>query len=153
MGLAGFAGVAVVLGRSPERWGPGDALRIRLLLNAAFTAMFAALLATGSHWAGAEVAASVRLGAGALLAGQLYFALVLGRRIRHLDPSEEALFDPGLARLIQAVAYASMGAQTIVISGQIPRVAPWLFLLGLLSCLAYAALGFVRLMFIRPSSE
>jgi hypothetical protein len=49
VGLAGFAGVAVVLGRGPGRWGAADALRIRLLLTAAFAALFASLIAIGSQ--------------------------------------------------------------------------------------------------------
>jgi hypothetical protein len=46
----------------------------------------------------------------------------------------------------------SMCAQLVVLSGYACRVAPWLFFLGLLACLGYAVLGFVRLLFIRPSS-
>jgi hypothetical protein len=34
-GIAGFAGVAVVLGRGPGRWSPADRFRIRSLLYAA----------------------------------------------------------------------------------------------------------------------
>jgi hypothetical protein len=69
--LAGFGGVAVVLGRGPGRWSPGDALRIRLLFTAALGALFASLIATGTGWAGAPEPTSVRLGAAALLICQL----------------------------------------------------------------------------------
>jgi hypothetical protein len=153
VGLAGFAGVAVMLGRGPGRWGAGDALRIRLLLTAAFSALFASLVATGSHWAGASEGVSVRLGAAALLAGQLYWGVFLGPQIPRLEPSERALFDPRLAVALRLVAYSSWAAQLVVLSGLAGPAASWLFLYGLLLCLGYAALGFVRLLFVRPSSE
>ena len=142
-----------MLGRGPGRLGAGDALRIRLLLTAAFTALFASLIATGSRWAGAGEGASVQLGAGALLIGQVYWGTGLARQILRLEPSERALFNPRLAVLIRVVTYSSWGAQIVALSGLAAQVTPWLFLYGLLACLAYAALGFVRLMFVRPSSE
>jgi hypothetical protein len=49
--------------------------------------------------------------------------------------------------------YSSWGAQLVVLSGVLVAAGPWLFLYGLLACLAYAALAFVRLLYIRPSSE
>jgi hypothetical protein len=153
VGIAGFAGVAVVLGRGPGHWGRGDAIRIRLLLTAAFTALFGSLIAIGSHWAGAGEPASVRLGAAALFIGQLYWGFVVGRQISGLEPSERALFDPKLAIFFRAVLYSSLGAQVVAISGLARSTAPWLFLWGLLVCLGYAAIGFVRLLFIRPGSE
>lgn len=153
VGLAGFAGVAVVLGRGPGRWGGGDSLRIRLLLGAAFTALFASLVATGVRWAGAGEAWSVRLGAGALLVGQVYWISALARQIRYLEPVERSLFNPRLAVLFGVIALTSCVAQAAALSGFVGHLAPWLFLYGLLSCLSYAALGFVRFMFIRPASD
>jgi hypothetical protein len=154
LGLAGFAGVAVVIGRGPGRWGGGDSLRIRLLLGAAFTALFASLVATGAHWTGVGEAEAIRLGAGALLAGQLYWIAFPARQIRHLEPSERALFDPRLAIVFRAIAFSNCVAQGVLVTGlAVGRLAPWLFLYGLFGCLGYAALGFVRFMFIRPASE
>jgi len=152
VGLAGFAGIAVVLGRGPGHWGGGDSLRIRLLLGAAFTALFASLVATGAHWAGAGEARSIQLGAGALLAGQAYWIAVPARQVQHLESAERSLFNPRLAALFRVIAFSSCAAQVAALSGFLGQVAPWLFLYGLLCCLSYAALGFVRFMFIRPSS-
>jgi hypothetical protein len=152
VGLAGFAGVAVVLGRGPGRWGGADSLRIRLLLGAAFAALFASLVATGVHWAGAGDARSIQLGAGVLLVGQAYWIAVPARQIRHLEPGERSLFNPRLAALFRAIAFSSCASQAAALSGLVDHFAPWLFLYGLLCCLSYAALGFVRLMFIRPTS-
>jgi hypothetical protein len=153
VGLAGFAGVAVMLGRGPGRWSPGDALRIRLLLAAAFTALFAALVATGSAWAGAAEPTSVRLGAAALLVGQVYWGAVVARQIPRLEPAERALFDPRIALAFRVAIYSSWGAQLVALSGLLAPAARWLLLYGLLVCLSYAALAFVRLMYVRPASE
>jgi hypothetical protein len=153
IGLAGFGGVAVVLGRGPGRWSPGDALRIRLLFTAAFAALFASLIAAGSGWAGAPEPTSVRLGAAALLFGQLYWGLAVARQIPRLEPSEQELFDPRLALLFRLIMYSSWGAQLVALSGVLAQAGRWLFLYGLLISLAYAALAFVRLLYVRPASE
>jgi len=152
--LAGFASVAVMLGRGPGRWSAGDALRIRFILTAAFTALFASLLATGSEWAGANEAASIRLGAAAVLVGQAYWVFILGQReLRALEPTERALFDPRLAVFFRVVVYSSGVGQLVVVSGFAGRASAPLLLYGLLSCLGYTAIGFIRLLFIRPSSQ
>ena len=140
-----------MLGRGPGRWSLGDALRVRLLLAAAFAALFASLLAAGSAWAGAAEPRSVQLGAAALLIGQLYWGLVLARQIRRLEPSERALFNPRLAFLFRLVMYSSWGSQLVALSGVLPSAGRWLFLYGLLVSLAYAALAFVRLLYVRPA--
>jgi hypothetical protein len=142
-----------MLGRGPGQWGAGDALRTRLLLGAAFSALFASLIATSSMWAGASEPVSVRLGAAVLLLGQVYWGVVLARQIARLEASDRALFDPRLALLIRLLMYSSWGAQLVVLSGVLAAAGSWLFLYGLLVCLAYAALGFVRLLYVRPVAE
>jgi hypothetical protein len=96
---------------------------------------------------------SVRLGAAALLLGQVYWGTVLGGQVSRLESSERALFNPRLAIFFRVVVFSSWGAQVVVISGYFGSLASWFFLYGLLACLGYAALGFVRLLFVRPSSE
>ena len=141
IGLAGFAG------------GAGDALSIRMLLAAAFTALFAALVAVGAAGAGLAEAAAIQLGAATLLVGQVYWAVALARRIARLEPADRALFDLRLARLFRLILLSSLIAQLVAVSGLLAPIGPGLFLYGLLVCLGYAALGFVRLMYIRPASE
>jgi hypothetical protein len=153
VGLAGFAGVAVMLGRGPGRWGAGDALRIRLLLVAAFSALFASLVAIGSDWAGLAPPDSIRAGAGVLAVGQSYWTFFLGAQIPRLEPSEQALFSSRLALLFRVVALMSIAGQIFILSGFAGGASSGLFLFGLLASLGYTALAFVRLMFIRPESE
>jgi hypothetical protein len=142
-----------MLGRGPGRWGAGDALRIRLLLVAAFSSLFASLVAIGTDWAGLTPPDSVRAGAGVLAIGQSYWAFFLGTQISRLEPSERALFSPRLAFLFRAIALMSVAGQLFVLSGSAGSASSGLFLFGLLAGLGYTALAFVRLMFIRPESE
>jgi hypothetical protein len=115
--------------------------------------LFASLIAIGSQWAGVGEDTSVRLGAGALLIGQVYWGTVVAGQIFRLEPSDRALFNPQLAIFFQVVAYSSWAAQVVALSGFWRHLTPWLFFYGLLACLGYAAFGFVRLLFVRPNSE
>ena len=153
VGLAGFAGIAVVVGRGPGLWSTGEAIRIRFLLSNAFTALFASLIAVGTEWAGAGEPAAIRLGAGALLIGQVYWSIALGNQMRGLQASDRALFSPRSRLFFFAVTISTCAAQLVAVSGLWSQVASWLFLYGLLVCLANAAFGFVRLLFVERSSE
>lgn len=150
VGLAGFAGVAVALGRGPGHWSAGDALRIRLLLVAAFSALFSSLTATGAQLAGLEDTMSIKAGAGALVIGQSYWLFFLAPRIRRLEPSQRSLFSGRLAILFVVLAATSIVGQLLVI---IDLAGPGTFFLGLIASLGYASFGFVRLLFIRPESQ
>jgi hypothetical protein len=153
VGLAGFSGVAVVLGRGPGRWSPGDAARIRLLLGAAFAALFASLVPIGLVWTGVPEPLGVRVGAGVLLIAFLLWSIGASRSLGRLSPEERAVFDPLVARLIRALSSVTMGALALVGVGLAGRAAAALFFLGLLLALGYAAFGFARLLFVRPRSE
>jgi hypothetical protein len=85
--------------------------------------------------------------------GQVYWGTALAGQVARLDPSDRALFDPRLASFFRVVAFSSWGAQIVAISGFFSAVASWLFLYGLVASLGYAAFGYVRLLFVRPSSE
>lgn len=88
VGLAGFAGVAVTLGRGPGRWAAADAVRIRALLYAAFGALFAALIPIGLSLAGASEAVSIRGGSIGLFLTLVSWIIVFNwntRRTLRLD--------------------------------------------------------------------
>jgi hypothetical protein len=82
----------------------------------------------------------------------VYWLAVLARQIQHLEPAERSLFNPRLAVVFRLIALSSCVAQAAALSGLVGPLSSWLFLYGLLCCLSYAALGFVRFMFIRPAS-
>jgi hypothetical protein len=54
--------------------------------------------------------------------------------------------------VFRVIATLSIAGQILVVLGRAGGLADALFLFGLLASLGYAALGFVRLMFIRPQS-
>jgi hypothetical protein len=153
VGLAGFSGVAVMLGHGPGRWSAGDAARIRLLLGAAFGPLFASLAPIGLVWAGVPERLGVQVGAGVLFVALAFWSRGASRAISRLSPEERAVFDPRIAQLIRALAFATMGALAVAGSGLAGPATAGLFFLGLFLLLGYAAFGFARLMFVRPSSE
>jgi hypothetical protein len=153
VGLAGFAGVAVMLGRGPGRWQGGDALRIQILLGAAFIALFGSLFVIGLITTGVGESPSLRAGA-ALLAVCIASWTVLAVRGRgRLDPESSAVFSERIARVIGTLTVAAFGAQLVVALGFAGRAEFGLFYAGLFFALLYAAFAFVRLMFVRPASE
>jgi hypothetical protein len=153
VGLAGFAGVAVMLGRGPGRWTAGDAARIRLLLGAAFGALFGSLVPIGLSWSGVGEQLSVQIGAAVLLVVFALWTAAAARNVSRLSPEERAVFDPRIAHIIRAAAFVAMGLLLLAGSGLVGRAAHGLLFLGLFLLLCYAAFGFVRLMFVRPSAE
>ena len=150
LGLAGFAGVAVVLSRAPGKFDPADDVRVRALLRYSFTAMFSALVAYGSRWAGASEPVSVRLGAVVLFFLMAYSAAIatqgvwaqLAKGSRALSSAAFWFWFPTMivAVLIAGVVAAGWG-------GDLQRP---LFLVALIAPMAYSAFGFYRLLFLRP---
>ena len=153
VGLAGFAGVAVMLGRGPGRWSAGDAARIRLLLGAAFGALFGSLVPIGLSGSGVREQLSVQIGAAVLLVVFALWSVSASRIVPRLPPEERAVFDPRIAQVIRATSFMTMGLLLLAASGLVGRAAYGLLFLGLFLLLGYAAFGFVRLMFVRPSPD
>jgi hypothetical protein len=150
IGLAGFAGVTVILGRGPGRWQPADEARIRTLLYAAFGALFASLTPIALVLGGISEAASIRYGAVTLLL--IIVALIggLGRSLGRLDERSRAVFRPRIAVVILAIAAMATIAQIATALGLAGSAGAGLFFFGLSALLGYSAFSFIRLMFIRP---
>jgi uncharacterized Tic20 family protein len=153
VGLAGFAGVAMLLGKGPGRWNPADELRIRALLQAAFGALFAALVPVGLLLGGLAEHMAIRAGAAALLLVIIAWLVNRFRALVQLDEASREVFDPGVASVILAVMVGAALAQLATVLGWTGAIGPALFFFGLLALLAYAAFNFMRLMFVRPRGE
>jgi hypothetical protein len=153
VGLAGFAAVAVMLGRGPGRWSEGDAARIRLLLAAAFGALFTSLLPVGLVWSGVGDQPSLQVGAAALVATYVLWSRAAARAVARIAAEERAVFNPRIAQIIRGISITTMGLLLLAASGLAGRATSGLLFLGLYLLLGYAAFGFVRLVFVRPSSE
>jgi hypothetical protein len=153
VGLAGFAAVAVMLGRGPGRWSEADAARIRLLLGAAFGALFTSLLPIGLVWSGLGDQRSLQVGAAALLVAYALWSIAASRAISRTKSEDGAVFNPRIAQIIRILSITTMGLLLLAASGLAGRVTSGVLFLGLYLLLGYAAFGFVRLIFVRPASE
>jgi hypothetical protein len=151
VGLAGFAGVAVLLGRGPGSWHPVDAVRIRGLLYAAFGALFASLVPVGLLLSGVAEAISVRCGSVAILAVIFLWGRTMSRAMGGSDEASRATFNRRVAVVIMTITFVTALAQVVNIAGVAGAASPGIFFFGVLLLLGYAAFGFVRLMFVRPS--
>jgi hypothetical protein len=151
IGLAGFGGVVLVLAKGPGEWDPADAIRIRFLLVAAFGALFSSLVPLGTVWGGASEATGIRWGSAVLLLFLSYWMAGGVRAVTRLEPEAREMFSPSIAILMLAVwLFASVGQLAVVLALTGPEVSRWLFFVGLLCPMAYAAFVFIRLIFVRP---
>lgn len=156
VGLAGFAGVAVTLGKGPGRWAPADAVRIGALLYAAFGALFAALIPIGFILSGTTEAESVRLGSIGLFVIMVSWVITFNwniRRVLRADERSRLVLDIRVGVAILAIALLVAIVQLAVGLGFAASKGPGLYILGLVALLVYVALGFVRLIFVRPSDD
>lgn len=148
LGLAGFAGVVVMLGHGPGKWNPADALRIRCLLTAVFATFFVSLIPLGIEASGIPLSHGIRVGA-ALLVVFIAYYLSLALQAGDVDPSGEVL-QFRFKVLFRAVAILAALAQLPIVLGIGDERAFILFFAGLSSGLFCGALVFQRLIHIRP---
>jgi hypothetical protein len=156
VGLAGFAGVAVTLGRGPGRWALADAVRIRALLYGAFGALFASLIPIGLLLAGTPEAQSLRFGSIGLFVVLVSWVITFNwniRRALRIDGESRVVLDARVGVVILAATVLVATVQLVVGLGFAVSRAPGLFFFGLVALLGYVALGFVRLIFVRPRDD
>ena len=153
VGLAGFAGVAVVLRRAHGQWNPADGLRIRLLLSAAFGSLFVSLFPIGLASAGVSSLVAVRFGSAILFVFAALWLIGAYLTIRRLDPQTRSVFSLPLGLVIVAFGITVEIAQVLSFTGIAGAASHGLLFFGLVAFLGYAALGFIRLMFIRPPTD
>jgi hypothetical protein len=153
VGLAGFAAVAVMLGRGPGRWSEADAARIRLQLAAALGALFGSLLPIGLAWSGVGDALALRIGAAGIFAVILLWSIAGSRALVRTAPEEREVFNPRVAQIIRALSIATMLLLLVAAAGLAGRATAGLVFLALYLLLGYAAFGFARLIFVRPRAE
>ena len=152
LGLAGFAGILISLGRGPGRWHPADALRIRLLLINVLGSLFSSVVAVGLEASTLWSAQSERIGAAILLLFILYYLNTTMRGARRIDGAS-ALFNIRILILYRTLAVLAVIAQAIVVLGYGGRAVFLLYFAGLLWGIFYGAFGFVRLVYVRPREE
>ena len=153
LGLAGFTGILVALGRSPGAFSRPEVLRLLLLLVTSFGAVFLSLLPFAIHESGVTGSACWRLSSALLAAFTSVPLAYLGYRVRrHRDE-----FGRVLSHTVFAIV--GIGSSIIVVLqlfnvaglGAPPRLGPYLF--GLLWLLFVASLQFARILFVRFPGE
>lgn len=150
VGLAGFATVSAMLGGTIWKWQAADSLRIRMLLGAAFGAMFGALVPAGLVWGGLSEQSALRGGALVILVTLIYWMVRSVLALRKLDETNRALFDNRIKATMITLSLASGTGQAVVLLGLAPQWDALLISFGILLFLAFASFLYIRLMFVRP---
>ena len=152
LGLAGFTGILVALGRTGASFSRPEVLRLLLLLVSSLGAMFLALLPFALHESGVGDAACWRLSS-AILAAFVSGALAyLGYQIQRHRAEFGELFS---RTIFVVVTTGSLAIFVLQIANAVglgaPRSGPYVF--GLLWLLFIASLQFARILFVRgPTS-
>jgi hypothetical protein len=148
LALAGFAAIALVLGRREGMLSSGSAYVVQFMVVNALGPALLAMLAVVLFELGLAEATVVRICCGIYVSIAAFFVVLSIRRERHLASAGELLFPPLLTRAIWG---GSSIAHLILLATLIgfpfgPSVG--LFLLGLWVLLGIAATQFVALLFL-----
>jgi hypothetical protein len=149
LGLAGFTGILVALGRSSQAFSRPEVLRLLLLLVSSLGSVFLALLPFALHESGLAGAACWRFSSallGVFTAGSLAF---LGYQIQRHRGEFGELFSGVVFAVVSAGSLAVVVLQILNAAGvgAPPRVGPYLF--GLIWLLLVASIQFARILFVR----
>jgi hypothetical protein len=149
LGLAGFTGILVALGRSQAAFSRPEMLRLLLLLVSSLGAVFLALLPFALHESGVEGAACWRLSSVLLAAFTSSSLAYLGYRIQQHRGEFGELFSTAVFVIVTTGSILIVVLQLVnaVGVGAPPRSGPYLF--GLLWLLFIASLQFARILFVR----
>lgn len=148
--LAGFMGVVMVFRRAGAEFHPADSHRIQVGLAATLGPAFLALLPAGLSLAGLTSPLLWRLcsALGALFVlGYLAFET---RGRKRLPTAVRALFSRTVVRILHTLLGLALVLLVINLSGLWLEPRAGLYFLALLLPLAFGALAFVRIVFIRP---
>ena len=149
LGLAGFTGILVALGRTGQAFSRPEVLRLLLLLVSSLGAMFLALLPFALHESGVGEAACWRLSSAILAAFTSIALAYLGYQIQRRRAEFGALFSRSVFVVVTTGSLAIVALQlgNAMGLGALPRSGPYVF--GLLWLLFIASLQFARILFVR----
>jgi hypothetical protein len=149
LGLAGFTGILVALGRSGAAFSRPEVLRLLLLLVSSFGAVFLALLPFALHESGVGDSACWRLSSAILAAFTTVSLAYLGYQIQRHRGEFGRLFSSAVFAVVASGSLAIVLLQLANAAGlgARPRSGPYVF--GLLWLLFIASLQFARILFVR----
>ena len=149
LGLAGFTGILVALGRSRAAFSRPEVLRLLLLLVSSLGAVFLALFPFALYESGVGDSACWRLSSVILAAFTSISLAYLGYQIQRYRGEFGELFS---STVFAIVATGSLAIFVLQLSNAVglgapPRSGPYVF--GLLWLLFIASLQFARILFVR----
>lgn len=149
LGLAGFTGILVALGRSRAAFSRPEILRLLLLLVSSLGAVFLALLPFALHESGVVGVACWRLSSIVLVAFTSIALVYLGYQIQRHRAEFGELFSSAVFVIVAtgSVAIVVLQLGNVVGLWAPPRSGPYVF--GLLWLLFIASLQFARILFVR----
>jgi hypothetical protein len=149
LGLAGFTGILVALGRTQTAFSRPEVLRLLLLLVSSFGAVFLALLPFALHESGVGDVACWRLSSVALAAFTSVSLAYLGYQIQRHRSEFGQLFSTAVFVIVGtgSVLMVVLQLANALGLGAPPRSGSFLF--GLLWLLFIASLQFARILFVR----
>jgi len=149
LGLAGFSGVVVVLGRQPGELTRTDAGRLVILLMSGLGAMFFALLPFALSPLGISDSSVWRISGGLLAVFGVSHMGVSYSQLRRVRAEAPEIYSRGARTTYFSVLLAVVVLQLLnVAKGGQPGLSFYIF--GLLGLLFVAALQFVRILLVRP---
>jgi len=150
--LAAAAGIILALTGDPTRWRQFDSVRVLWLLTVSLGSGILALIPLGLHMTGLSSVVVWRISSGLMF---LFFGLFWVHSLRQIAslPSEERKnFRRGIAIPSMVGHLAMLLSQLLNSLGFVFHGSSSVYFFGLLWLLAWAALVFVLLIFLRPRS-
>jgi hypothetical protein len=152
LGLAGFTGVLVVLGRQPGRFSAGEAFRLAILLVGSLSALFLSLAPLVLHDLGVAGPALWRTASGFMAVTLLGSAVLLAGPTRRFRAGRHEAYSPWVLTSVASGAVLVFFLQLLNGLGVAWPPNPGVFTLGLVFFLASAAVQFVRILFVRSDT-
>jgi hypothetical protein len=149
VGLAGFSGVVVVLGRQPGQFSRVEAGRLVVLLLSSFGALFFALMPFALFPLGLNPAAVWRTAGGLVAVFALSHLAISYAELLRVRREAPEIYNRSVAGTHFTILVVVLLLQLVGVAKG-GDLALSLYIFGLLGLLAVAAFQFVRILFVRP---
>ena len=149
LGLAGFTGVLVVLGRQPGRFSPAESFRLAVLLVGSLSALFLSLVPLILHDFGLAGVHLWRVSSGLMATSLLCSGAYLAKPLARFRGSESEAYSAWVLASLTGGAAFVLILQVVNLTGFLWPTGQGPYSFGLLFLLAGAVVQFVRILFVR----
>lgn len=147
LGVIGFSGILVVLGRHEGHLSELERFRISQLLIPSAAAFFASLIPIAVHETGVPTFTTWRLCSALLGLYSLFWVLTIVPRSRHMSKRVPGLFHWPTFNSLVAGHLANFLLQLLNVSGVMVQPLPGIYLFGIIFLLVNAIIQFTRMLF------